>query len=204
MGEHTVRRLLILLLPLLLGSCNAYFPHLRVIRANYNVSRGEYQPAIVDYLRARESTEYTPWLAYNLGTVYHYLGESGAAVDQWDAARSSDVADLQYGAAFNRGVFLFEQGRFDEAFQEFRFALSVNPASRAAKANLELTLERLEAGAGLDGDATRSNGEPGDAGAGGAGDDGGTTRMLDYVRRKEEQRWRANSEIAPPAEARDW
>jgi hypothetical protein len=74
-----VKRFLLGLMPLILVSCNAYFPHLRVIRANYNVSRGEYQPAIVDYLRAQEVPDYSEWISYNLGTVYHYLGESGAA-----------------------------------------------------------------------------------------------------------------------------
>ena len=197
-----MKRLLIALAPLLLVSCNAYFPHLRVIRANYNVSRGEYQPAIVDYLRAQEAQEYEPWLSYNLGTVYHYLGESGAANDRWESAREADVDDLTFGASFNRGVFLFEQGRYQDAFREFRFALQVNPASRAAKTNLELTLERIEAGSELDGEGSRSGDGGGSTTTG--GNDDGATRMLDYVRRKEEQRWRANSEPAPAAEARDW
>lgn len=204
MEEDAVKRLVILLLPFLLTGCNAYFPHLRVIRANYSVSRGEYQPAIVDYLRAREATEYEHWLAYNLGTVYHYLGESGAASVQWETARESDVDDLMFGASFNRGVFLFEQGRYEEAYREFRFALRVSPGSREAKENLELTLERIDAGSELDGEPAREAGASSGASGDADGDGAGTTRMLDYVRRKEEQRWRANSEMAPPREDRDW
>lgn len=198
-----MKRFLLGLMPLILVSCNAYFPHLRVIRANYNVSRGEYQPAIVDYLRAQEVPDYSEWISYNLGTVYHYLGESGAAGERWEEARASGVDDLVFGSSFNRGVFLFEQGRYAEAFQEFRFALMVNPASRPAKANLELTLERIEAGSELDGEGGR-----GETTEGGAGQDpppaGGGNRMLDYVRRKEEQRWRANSEESVPLGERDW
>lgn len=197
-----MKRIMLVLMPFLLVSCNAYFPHLRVVRANYNVSRGEYQPAIVDYLRAQGISEYEPWLSYNLGTVYHYLGESGAAVDRWEAAWESDVDDLMYGARFNRGVFLFEQGRYQDAFQEFRSALLINPGSRAAKINLELTIERIEAGSELEGEGARSS-EDRDESDDDAGNGGGQ-RMLDYLRRKQEQRWRANQEHAVTDEAEDW
>lgn len=197
----TVKRIMLFVLPFLLVSCNAYFPHLRVVRANYNVSRGEYQPAIVDYLRAQGVSEYEPWLAYNLGTVYHYLGESGAAVDRWEAAWESDVDDLMYGARFNRGVFLFEQGRFRDAFREFRYALQINPASRAAKTNMELALERIDAGSELDGDGPRDS--TGDEERG-ESEAGGGQRMLEYLRRKQEQEWRANQEHGVSDEAEDW
>jgi tetratricopeptide (TPR) repeat protein len=201
--RYPVKRIILGLLPFLLVSCNAYFPHLRVIRANYNVSRGEYQPAIVDYLRAQDAPEYAEWISYNLGTVYHYLGEAGAAGERWEEARASGVDDLVFGSSFNRGVFLFEQGRYAEAFREFRFALMVNPSNRPAKANLELTLERMAAGSELEGEGgrgdTRDGETPDDSTAA-----GGSNRMLDYVRRKEEQRWRANSEESVPEGERDW
>lgn len=197
-----MKRIMLVLMPLLLVSCNAYFPHLRVVRANYNVSRGEYQPAIVDYLRAQGISEYEPWLAYNLGTVYHYLGESGAAVDRWEAAWESNVDDLMYGARFNRGVFLFEQGRYQESFQEFRSALRINPGSRAAKTNLELTIERIAAGSELEGEGARSSAGRDDRSE--ESQDSGGQRMLDYLRRKQEQQWRANQEQAVTEEANDW
>ncbi|HKK49475.1 MAG TPA: tetratricopeptide repeat protein [Alkalispirochaeta sp.] len=197
-----MKRIMLVLMPLLLVSCNAYFPHLRVVRANYNVSRGEYQPAIVDYLRAQGISEYEPWLAYNLGTVYHYLGESGAAVDRWEAAWESNVDDLMYGARFNRGVFLFEQGRYQESFQEFRSALRINPGSRAAKTNLELTIERIAAGSELEGEGARSSTGRDDRSD--ESQDSGGQRMLDYLRRKQEQQWRANQEQAVTEEANDW
>lgn len=195
-----MRILLVLGAALVLSSCNAYFPHLRVIRANYQVSRGEYQPAIVDYLRAREGEEFQPWLSYNLGTVYHYLGESGAAVDQWELAISSAVPEAGFGASFNRGVYLFEQGRYGDAFEAFRYALQLDPGSRAAKTNMELTLQRLEARSDLNGEQSGAA----SASGGGRGTDGGTTRMLDYIRRKQEQQWRANNQTSLPDGTEDW
>ncbi len=184
----------------MLVSCNAYVPHLQVVRANYNVSRGEYQPAIVDYLRAQETAQFEDWLSYNLGNVYHFLGESEAADDRWESARTSDVADLLFGASFNRGVYLYEQGRYEEALSDFRFALSIEPQSVAAKNNFELTLEKIEAGSELAGRGSASTG----GGSSSSQDSTGATRMLDYMRRKEEQRWRANVEAGVSPVAQDW
>lgn len=184
-----------------LASCTPYAPHGRVLRANYNVSRGEYQAAIVDYLRALESGEYELWLSYNLANVYHYLGESGAALDRWTNAQNADVTDLMFGAAFNSGVYLYEQGRYEEAFGRFRFALTIDPTNVDAKRNLELTLGKIDA-------ESEIAEEGGTASAGVATQNaegpGAGTRMLDYVRRKEEQRWRASSEIETEPGVRDW
>lgn len=186
-----------------IASCTPYTPHARVVRANYNVSRGEYQAAIVDYLRALESEQYELWLSYNLANVYHYLGESGAAVERWDDAQGGDVADLIFGAAFNSGVYLYERGHYEEAFDRFRYALTIDPMNVDAKQNLELTLGKISAEAeiGEDGDTSPSTTEVDNAEVGGPGTG---TRMLDYVRRKEEQRWRASSESTPETGVRDW
>ena len=184
----------------MLVSCNAYIPHLQVVRANYNVSRGEYQPAIVDYLRAQENAQFEYWLSYNLGNVYHFLGEAEAADDRWEAAGTSNVTDLLFGASFNRGVYLYEQGRYGEALARFRFALSVEPQSIAAKNNFELTLEKIEAGSELAGRGSASI----DGGRSVPQDGTGATRMLDYMRRTEEQRWRANLDAGVSPAAADW
>jgi tetratricopeptide (TPR) repeat protein len=192
------------LMVLLLSGCSQELPHARVVRGNYNVSRGEYQRAIVDYLRAREETQYEPWIAYNLGNVYHFLGEADAALDQWDIAQQTDVADLQFGAGFNRGVYLFEQGRYADALPQFRFALRIDPTSVAAKRNYELTLTRLNSGSGLPGDAQSGGQAEAEQTDGADTPESTATRMLDYIRRKEEQQWRANAERELSPEDRDW
>jgi tetratricopeptide (TPR) repeat protein len=199
--SRLVRLVILLSVAATFISCGQEFPQLRVVRGNYSVSRGDYQKAIVDYLRAREHSEYVPWISYNLGNVYHFLGEAEAAVEQWNRAQNVDVPDLQFGAAFNRGVYYFEQGRYEEALEQFRFALLVDPSNRAAKQNFEITYERLESGSGLTRDSTSmEEGRSGESG----GEESTATRMLDYVRRKEEQRWRANAERSPTEEVRDW
>ncbi|POR03593.1 hypothetical protein AU468_04930 [Alkalispirochaeta sphaeroplastigenens] len=185
-----------------LPGCNAYGPHFLVLEGNYSVSRGEYQAAIVSYLRAQEAGEYGPWLSYNLGNVYHYLGESGAALERWDSSREVDSRDILFGASFNSGVYYFEQGRYRDARRQFRIALEVNPSSVAAKQNLELTLERLSAEADLTGagGAVERPGTVREISPGGAG----ANRMLDYIKRREEQRWRANQETRVSPDVQDW
>lgn len=186
-----------------LTGCSVEWSHLRVIRGNYNVSRGEYQRAIVDYLRAGDDGTFEPWIAYNLGNVYHYLGEAEAALDRWSVAENADVPDLVFGVAFNRGVYFLEQGRYEEALREFRSALKIDPTNIDAKTNFEIALERLEAREGLDRDIEKVERESAPSEENG-GSESTATRMLDYIRRKEEQQWRANTEEAPQSEELDW
>ncbi len=200
MGSSRMKRLVRALLGAILltavASCDRYGAHAMVIRANYNVSRGDYQNAIVDYLRAAEVMEYEPWLSYNLGNVYHSLGESQAALEMWDLAQTVEVNDLLFGAAFNRGVYYFEQGDFERASAQFRFALRIDGADLAAKRNLELSLEKLRAEGDLTAGGAESEQRVQASGSGG--------RIIDYIRRKEEQRWRSNATRAPEPGVRDW
>ncbi len=191
-----------LVLPL--AGCNVYRPHLLTIRANYNTSRGEYQPAIVDYLRARDGGHFERWLAYNLGNVYHFLGESNAALERWEFARDTDAAPLIYNASFNRGVYFLEQGRYREARNQFRTALEVEPASVDAKRNFELTLERLSAETDLTGDLPSEDSAEAPTGAVSPPESTGGSRMLDYMRRREDQRWRANQQMLADPDVEDW
>ena len=198
---RTVFRILLVTTVVIFSSCEAHAPHLLVLRGNYNVSRGDYQRAIVDYLKARSEREYEPWIAYNIGNVYHYLGESDAAVDQWTRAGESSIDDLRFGASFNRGGYLLEQGRYEEALERFRYALAMEPSSMTAKRNFEIALERLESASGLSRENTTTEKVKSRQQA---SSESTATRMLDYIRRKEEQRWRANASHDDTQEENDW
>ncbi len=201
--------LLALMVPMIVG-CNAYGPHIQTLRGNYAFSSGDYQPAIVDYLRAQEDGMFEGWIAFNLGNVYFFLGESPAALDRWDAARDTGDRDIMFRSAFNHGVFFFEQGRYREAFHQFRNALELSPGDVSARHNMEMTVVRLLADSDLSQRSdertsspphdSSSDQSPGDS----ALDQGTANRMLDYMRRREEQRWRANIEQAPDPEVEDW
>lgn len=213
MARH-VLKLGVALAALVLAGCSSGGPMITVLRGNLAYGRGDYQTALVHYLAAEEDAEDRGWLLFNTGNVYYALGEQEAALTAWADARTvSTPADpggdapagstlLIHAASYNRGVLLYQRGDYQDAYDEFRYALTVNPQSMAAKTNLELALRRIrsaeqaeEVGGGAAGNG--SDGEPDEAGA-------ATLRILEYVRRKEAQRWFANRESDDSSDPRDW
>ncbi|TVQ35829.1 MAG: tetratricopeptide repeat protein [Spirochaetaceae bacterium] len=183
---------------LLMVSCGIAEPHVSVLRGNYAFGQGRYQSATVDYLQALEHGQFEEWIAFNLGNVYHALGENESALGMWQVARRSDSDSLLFGVYYNTGLLLYEAGRYREAYDQFVEALRLNPTSIAGKINLELALERVQAGAAVASprrsDAEEQNGAAADE----------SRRILEYIRRREEQRWFAVDEIPAEESPRDW
>ncbi len=196
------------LIHLLTGCAEA--PIVSVLRGNVAYARGDFQGALVHYLGTDEDSDDRGWLLFNVGNVYYAMGEQEAALAAWNDARidlesvagdrlGSRETTLVHAASYNRGVLLYQQGRFADARDEFRYALEVNNRSLSAKRNLELTLAKLESAEKAESPAERQGdgSEPADG-------DSQTVRILEYVRRKEAQRWIANREDRQPDGVRDW
>lgn len=206
------RYVLIALVPVaaFVSGCSAAGPMVSVIRGNMAYGRGDYQTALVHYLSAEPEAAHRGWLIYNSGNVYYSLGEQDAALSAWDNARRAIVdadsgavrsapGQLLHAASYNRGVLLYQRGEYRAAYDEFRYALSIDSRSVAAKTNLELALQKALAaeqaeqiGPGPVSD--RAAEDPGPA----------TMRILEYVRRKESQRWYASRDTEGPSDPRDW
>lgn len=183
---------------LLLSSCSPIRGHMEVLQGNFYYARGDYQESIVSYLTRLEEPEVGEYVSYNLGNVYQALGEGNAALRMWGQADASGDEELLYRVSFNRGVFYFERGEYEEAFDAFKEALRLNNGSVPAKINLELTLLRLTAEEQL----TQQGGEEE---AGESQEIGREAlRVLEFVRRKEQQRWEANRERETSDFRRDW
>jgi tetratricopeptide (TPR) repeat protein len=198
-----------------IGACSAGGPMLSVVRGNLAYGRGDYQTALVRYLAVGGSSSHSGWLVFNTGNVYYALGEQEAALSAWNDARASSAARTEddgasgstlliHAASYNRGVLFYQRGDYDAAYDEFRYALSVNPRSPAAKTNLELALRKIRSAERAE--QVGDTGSPGDVGADAADDDAGaaTLRILEYVRRKEAQRWFADRESDDTPDPRDW
>lgn len=199
MAKYALKFGIALAVAAVLSSCDGSSAHLAVLRGNHAFEQGDYQEATVLYLRHREHATYGGWIAYNLGNVYHSLGEFSAAVDMWDAAAGVEDPELGFAVAFNRGVLAYERGQYQRAYELFREALRINAASIAAKRNLELTLRKLEAGENLD---DRDGGEE----EGGAQQElsSDAVRILEYVRRKEEAQWVSPDQTDPGSSGPEW
>ena len=188
MARHVLRIVIVALAAVVITACGGYGSIIEVLRGNVAYSRGDYQGALVHYMVAVEDTPSDAWTRFNIGNVYYALGEHEAALEVWhDARRVTEEDDdtnanelsLIYATSYNRGVLLYQQGRYAAAYDELRYALSVNSGSSDAKANLELALSKLQAAnaasanAGTEetpgtsgGVSPRPPGDPGDEGPG--------------------------------------
>lgn len=185
MEKHAMRTAAGFLLVILLASCGGKNPYIEVVKGNYYYGRGMYQASVVAYLKALEEGAHTAWIRYNLGNVYHSLGEAEAAMGMWKEAESAQEHELLFNTSFNRGTLLFELGKYREAYDEFRHALEIDPSRVEAKINLELALRKIGGGSQQSqshGDQPPKKREDPD-------------RILDYVKKKEANRWKASDRL---------
>ncbi len=181
----------------LLCSCSKAAAYYRVAAGNYAYERGDYQEANIDYLEAEHDRPDAGYIAYDIGNVYHSLGEGEAAGAQWAAAASSSDSGLRASALFNEGIFAFELGRYRDAYEDFRRVVETVPGDIDAKRNLELSYEKMSArpapgGPGAPIPVASSRG------------DRKADRELQFVRDKEDQRWKAAASAPSPPAAEDW
>lgn len=186
----------IFLCAILFSSCDVQNPYLDVIEGNYYFSRGRFQSSVVAYLRALEDGRHAETVRYNLGNVYHALGETDAAVDMWKKAGESENKELLYSVAFNQGNVAYELGKYREAYGFFRQALEIDSGRIEAKVNLEFSLKKL----GTGGPAVPQNQDQ--ASNGTKKED--PERILDYVKKKETTRWKASDRIEDSEKKDDW
>jgi tetratricopeptide (TPR) repeat protein len=179
-------------LVVLLASCSR--ADLRVLGGNLSAANGEYARATATYLAALDGAprEAAPYVLYDLGNVYAALGEPAAARDTIGRALEGSGVDLLFRARFNLGCLEYEQGRYQQAAENFVEALRQRPGDVEAKANLELALKRLKGG----GAAAPAPAE--------RGLDRRTSNILDIARKKEAQAWNLEPSTKPPQKGDDW
>jgi tetratricopeptide (TPR) repeat protein len=191
------RILIIVVIVFFLSSCGKAVPFFKVAQGNHAFTKGDYQEANIAYIKAAASEYYQSWIAYNLGTVYYALGESEAAEIEWNIAAETDSPELLFRVLFNRGVLAYELGQYQNAYEDFRNALELNPASVEAKINLEYSLERISSVSAGEGNQT-------EASSTGANDNGEVSRILNYLKRAENQVWISTEEIQEDQNLRNW
>lgn len=178
------------------ASCGTGEAYLDVVEGNYHYHQGRFAEATLEYLTALEKETYPEWISYNLGNVYHALGEAEAAFEVWSAAGETADRELRFRVLFNTGTLLYELGRYREAYEEFRKALRIDGTDIDAKINLELCLRKVQALSGSSGASER------DARA--QDERGEAARILEYIGRKEGYRWSAERDDRIEPDPRDW
>lgn len=189
-----------ILLLLLLSSCSAIESYVKVIEGNYAFSRGEYKESNFIYIQSLKSAQYTDRLLYNLGNVYHSLGESEAALEEWQSSvAASRDPELLFRIAFNRGVIQYERGNYQNAYNNFREALRLNPEDLETKANLEFCLRKLNLSE-EEQNARASTETPQDSEE--VSED--ADRILEYVKRSSPTLLVPEHDTEQPPSGRDW
>lgn len=188
MEKNVLILLVILLFAGLFSSCDMIEPELSVGLGNYNFQRGEYQAAILHYLDALKEEQFTSWIYYNLGNVYNALGESDIALNIWQEAEDAENLELLFNIHFNRGCLFFQKAKYDKAYDAFKQAIIINPSSIEAKINLEYSLDKLE--------SAQSVSAGNNSVSSGLEDSEQNIRgVLEFVRRKEVNKWKATTEL---------
>lgn len=194
---NTVRLMIAGLLLCSLTSCRVVRVYVGVAQARNDYSHGEYQQANRRLIALEESSPYTPWISYNLGTIYYALGEPAAAAEIWEQASGNVNRDLAFRTEFNLGVLAYDRGDYDEAYQRFRAALKLDPTSIEAKQNLEIVLNQME-------DDRRQERTDGTGETTSPETDSDVRRLLQYVERLEKGVWWSTERIEPEEGVQDW
>lgn len=189
-------KIVILVLVLFSTSCERLLESSTLIAGNQKYRSGEYQGAIMDYLKGVDSDTNRDYFYYNLGNVYSSLGESPSAFAVWDRTDGRVNSQLKFSLLYNRGVLEFQDGNYEKAYEHFRQALTLMPSNIEAKINLELTLNKMSAANynQLNETINLSDNEVGESDE--------TTRILEYVRQKEVMTWGTTYQEDPAVN--DW
>jgi len=182
---------------LFLVSCGPMDVIVPVLKGNYAYQRGEYQEATVNYLAALSGERYQEWIRYNLGNVYRALGEGEAALEMWNMAETAQNPQMLFLVHFNRGTLYFELGNYREAYEEFKRALELDHTSIDAKVNLEMSLEKIQAGKSGAVSPAKSQEDSKQK------IQDNLQRILEYVRHKEGDHW-ASSRENPEDSQNNW
>lgn len=118
-------------------------PEKRQIRAIFYVNVGKCQEAILEYKVCifLRDTQYEYY--YNLANVYYDTNQYGIAIDYYSSAiklNQNDSAILT-----NRGICYLKNNDQEQALNDFKKALSINPDDEIAKQNMTNLLLEIKA-----------------------------------------------------------
>lgn len=182
-----LKKAVLLFMPFLLFSCSLLEPGMSVLQGNYAYQQGNYQNALLHYLKEEDQGSHKERILYNIATIYYALGEGPSALELWQKSQLSSDEDVLFASRFNSGVVLYQSGQFNNAYHAFRHSLELKPGSLEAKKNLELTLERLEA-------ESRASDNRGPSSEMDVSDD--VRRIMQYIKRKEGSRWKQQENVS--------
>ncbi|MFM8347564.1 MAG: tetratricopeptide repeat protein, partial [Bacteroidota bacterium] len=105
---------------------------------DYETAAKHYQ-YLIDSLGVREDEVFM-----NLGNAKLNLGDTTAAVGQYQSLSASTNTSIRSNAYQQMGVVKTKQGKLEEALDDFRQALRANPNNEQARYNYEVVKKKLD------------------------------------------------------------
>ena len=184
-----------LLFVCVMGLSSCHSPRLLVWWGNQLYVRGEYTDATIHYIRAQEGLLEEGVIQYDLGNVYHALGETEAAESILRESITREVdPELVFRSRFNLGNISYERGDYAAAVEHYVQALMARPNDVDAKVNLETALRKAQnAGGGRE----RTSSDPEMLAE-------KYEKILGIIHEKEDMIWRSIEPQASDDPAEDW
>jgi len=165
-----------------LSSCSE--GRMLLVEANYLISRGRYDEAIVPSQKALNYENAAPYAEYILGLTFHSLDDDKAALQRYSSSQKmldnisvNEHNELRYRNYYNSGIIYFDEGDFNSAAEAFREALRIDPKKTDAKRNLEISLMSIQI------EANRKNKTETKSGT--------MEVIFDYLKQHEQQQWKS-------------
>lgn len=112
---------------------------------NRAYERGDYETAVKYYMEALQNEPNNARVYFNLGNALSKLGKGEEARAAWDQSNTLTPSALdQSKAIYNKGNVAAEQQKWDQALQEYRNALKMNPNDPDAKHNYEMAVKKKQ------------------------------------------------------------
>lgn len=132
-------------------------------------------------------TQARDYALYGLASVYIKQKEYTSALERLNEISDSAHGDLVAGKWYQAGLIAYSRGQYQEATQFFRQSLEKDSQALDAKINYEISKKAVAASA-----AQKMAGSSGFREQ--AKNEGGQEALFDYVRQKEENRWKTKNE----------
>ncbi len=113
-------------------------------RANDYFQDGKFEEAFQRYARALELDSDNPILQFNSGDALYKQEKYAEARDAYGKVGSKVGKVLSGSARFNMGNAYLRESKLDDAIEEYKKALRINPGDELAKRNLEIAQRMKE------------------------------------------------------------
>ncbi len=128
---------LLLMLTFLAGTVQAHWKD-QVREGNHLVQKGDYAGARAEFESAQIDAPEAAFLPYNIAGTYYLEGNLEQAQKTYEKAKAAATGpDLKSKIHYNLGHLLFTMGKREEAINEFKECLKLNPKDMDAKYNIE-------------------------------------------------------------------